>query len=76
VDRGPVSLSQELDLIKDFEVPPLDRADIMRKHGRKYARLFMILLSRLKKTEDLRYTATLVNDTLQEGRLHFSQHFS
>eukprot|EP01127_Copromyxa_protea_P012403 TRINITY_DN3238_c0_g1_i1.p1 TRINITY_DN3238_c0_g1~~TRINITY_DN3238_c0_g1_i1.p1 ORF type:complete len:465 (-),score=90.52 TRINITY_DN3238_c0_g1_i1:29-1423(-) len=57
---------EDLELIKDFLNPPLDRADIMRKHGKKYARLFMMLLSRLKTTEDLRYTATLVHDTLLE----------
>lgn len=64
---GLNSFLQDLKLIQEYEVPHFDRADIMRRHGKKYARLFMVVLARLKKTEDLRYAVTLVHDTLEEG---------
>jgi len=62
---GTYISQEELQMITDFEVPHFDKADVMRKHGRKYARLFMILLSRLKKDLHLRYAITLVNDVLE-----------
>lgn len=54
-------------MIQEFIVPSFDRADILRKHGRKYARLFMVVLARLKKSADLRYVLALIRDTLEDG---------
>eukprot|EP01126_Amoeba_proteus_P044601 TRINITY_DN4961_c0_g1_i20.p1 TRINITY_DN4961_c0_g1~~TRINITY_DN4961_c0_g1_i20.p1 ORF type:complete len:462 (-),score=81.13 TRINITY_DN4961_c0_g1_i20:122-1507(-) len=56
---------EEMKALREYDDPLVDKADMLRRHGKKITRLLMTLLAKFKRPEELRYILTLVLDSLK-----------
>jgi len=55
---------EDMNIMSSFDKRILERVDLLNQNGQNIARIFLILLTKLKNKDDLKYVITLVDDTL------------
>jgi V-type H+-transporting ATPase subunit H len=65
-------------MIKEYDSRAADKSSLIEGHGKAYAKIFLVLLSKVQKVEYIQYVITMIEDLLKEDneRARFFQELS